>query len=206
MNHDSVEYAQYKAQRIKELIPSCNQKQIKIIDFGCSDGTLTFYLQEVFFNATIIGVDRSALAIAHAQKNYPSILFETIKGNQLEIASESVDAVIASDVFHHISFIEQEQWIKEIHRILKRKGLFVMTELNPSNKAIQKDFKKNPFEKDAHLLSCSQARKMLDDYFGDISAFHQSIILPFLSFFMFLEPYLWWLPWGQWYILLSRKK
>jgi len=164
MNHDSLEYAQYKAQRIKNLIPEFNRSGINILDFGCGDGLMTNYLQEVFFEANVIGVDQSEEKVMRARKNYPGISFQHIAQKRLPFADNTFDALVAADVLHHISRSEHQRWLKELMRVLKPGGYFILLELNPWNIFTRREFKRNQLEKNAHMLSPHYAKKLLNNF------------------------------------------
>ena len=161
MNHSSVEYAQYKAQRIKDLIPEFNRSGVNILDFGCGSGLMTNYLQEVFFEAKVIGLDESEKAIVQAKQNYPEITFSVIKNSKLDFPNNYFDLVIVADVLHHIPFDKHKHWIQEIMRVLKPDDYFILLELNPWNIFTWYEFKNNPLEKHAEMLSPWYAKKLL---------------------------------------------
>lgn len=198
MNHKSVEYAQYKAQRIKELIPELNRSGISILDFGCGNGLMTNYLQEVFFEASVIGVDQSKEKVAQAQKQYPEIEFQTIKNGKLDFPDNYFDGVIAADVFHHVPLNKYKYWIQELMRILKPDGFFVLLELNPWNIVTHYRFEKNHLEKNAHMLSPKYAKELLQTY-GTAKIYYLSSLLESIGFSID------WLPLGKIYIIVIKK-
>ncbi len=162
--NESIEFAQYRAQSIKDLVPQLNKPTIQILDFGCGDGLLTNYLQTVFFEATVSGADQSAVALEHAHITYPEISFTKIKNHQLSFPDNSFDCVVASLVLHHIAREEHAHWIAEIMRVLKPNGMFIVQELNPYNLFAYWRFKRDPEEKGAQMVSLFYLSQLLKKY------------------------------------------
>jgi ubiquinone/menaquinone biosynthesis C-methylase UbiE len=198
MSHESIEFAQFKAQRIKELVPEYNEPGIKILDFGCGEGAMTNYLQEVFFQASIIGIDSSKIAIAQAQQDYPAILFKHMQNIMQDFSDNYFDLIIASEVFHHIASEEHTKNIEALMRVLKPKGTFILLELNSYNLNTFFRFKHDPEEKDNYLLSPLYTERLLKQY-GPTTCYFYCFFPQWLSFLTFLEPWLIKIPLGQFY-------
>jgi ubiquinone/menaquinone biosynthesis C-methylase UbiE len=199
--HQSVEYAQYKAQQIKELMPEFNRSGIKILDFGCGDGLMTYYLREVFFEATVIGVDKKAEKIEQAQNQYPDINFNSIKDKKLEYPDIFFDLVIVADVLHHIPKAQHAAWLLEFMRVVKPGGFCIVLEINPWNISSRFSFKKNLEEKNAQMLSPWYAWHLLK-FFGKAKLFSFSLPWPFYYWEWFLCK----IPFGAFYAVTIQKK
>jgi|SRR3989344_3658183 len=101
------------------FIPHKNDS--KILDFGCSSGEFVRYIQNLNYNVS--GCDVSIEAIEKGQQKGISNL-SVVQNNHLDYSSESFDVVLALDVIEHLE--EEGPAIKEIHRVLKRGGLFII--------------------------------------------------------------------------------
>lgn len=167
MHNKAEAFAQAKAQHIKEILPTYNKSEIYILDVGCGKGMMTYYLQEVFFDAQVIGADISSKNIIEAHNNYPTIKF--IPYEQLQ--HNVFDVLVVSDVLHHIPENERGFFVQHITRYLKQSGIIIVTELNPHNKKVSADFQRNPLEQDAHMISSESLKDLLQHYYANISCY-----------------------------------
>jgi ubiquinone/menaquinone biosynthesis C-methylase UbiE len=202
---DATLFAEYKALRLKELVPDLVERPISILDFGCGDGLMSSFIKHIFTNATVVGVDTCAESIDVARMAYDDIHF-SVATKKISAADESFDLVIAAEVFHHISFQEHDYYLHELMRVLKPGGLLVIFELNPLNPATLYRFKRDPSERTARLLSPRYTKNMLQQY-------GQLLTLNFYSFFphwlralSFLERYMTKIPFGAFYACVVQKK
>src|SRR4030042_5532013 len=98
----------------------------KILDLGCGNGRLSELLQEK--NIEYFGIDNSKELIEIARKKYPYGKFEIADALDLPFPINFFDKVISIAVLHHIPSEELRlQFIKEAKRVLKPKGLFIVT-------------------------------------------------------------------------------
>jgi tRNA (uracil-5-)-methyltransferase TRM9 len=101
-----------------------------IADLGCGNGRLYDFLRgkkEIKY----IGIDNSEELIKAAKKNFPEVKFKV--GDLLDIPEkdESTDVAAAIASFHHIPSKElREKSVKEISRILKANGIFILSVWN----------------------------------------------------------------------------
>jgi len=105
-------------------------KGSKILDFGCGESKLSLELASLGYRVT--GVDLNDYNFTHPN-------FEFVKGNFLKnnFPDEYFDAVVAVSSIEHVglgaygeSFWDEEgdyKAVREIHRILKTGGIFIMT-------------------------------------------------------------------------------
>jgi 2-polyprenyl-3-methyl-5-hydroxy-6-metoxy-1,4-benzoquinol methylase len=104
-------------------------KTLKIADFGCGRGWLSNKLSEF---GQVTGFDISELAVANAKKSFPDSTFVCLDASQdipLDF-SEKFDLVVSSEVIEHID--DQENYLKNIHQLLKKEGNVIITTPNGS--------------------------------------------------------------------------
>lgn len=104
----------------------------KILDLGCGNGR--FF--EIFENLRIsyFGVDNSEKMIKMAKNKYPKGNFETASALKLPFPINYFDKIFSFAVFHHIPSEDfRLQFLKEAKRVLKPKGILILTvwDLNP---------------------------------------------------------------------------
>lgn len=103
------------------------EDHFKILDLGCGNGRLFEYLGEIEY----IGVDISEKLLKEAKKRFPKGKF--IKGDQLKIPAkdEEFDIVFNIAAFHHIPSRKlRRKALDEMHRVLKKDGILILTVWN----------------------------------------------------------------------------
>ncbi len=94
------------------------------VDLGCGTGEFTLFLSDLGFDA--VGVDVSQMALAEARVRHPPRLrFEMINDGRLPLSDSSVDLIWSSEVIEHV--FDVMAWLKEAARIMKPRGLIVLT-------------------------------------------------------------------------------
>jgi len=97
----------------------------KILDIGCGDGVLTFWLAQK--GAAAKGIDTSALAIQLAQGKKETAGIEFVEGSAYDLPWQDgeFDAVVSSDVIEHVR--DPGQFLSEANRVLKIGGVAVIS-------------------------------------------------------------------------------
>lgn len=122
-----------------EALHIADKEKLRILDYGCNDGTLLQALRPRVMPETMLcGVDTDAAAIEKAKaKDIPNSEFFVIEtGEQLPIMMKSADICIMSRVFHEIN--EQGQVavvLKEVHRAMQGFGSLGIIEFKKQVKA-----------------------------------------------------------------------
>jgi len=108
----------------------------KILDIGCGTGELVFLLSGKVSEGEIIGLDISKQMIEAAQKKklerkINNAQFVTSKANSIPYENERFNLVFCLNALHH--FPDHPSFFKEISRILKKDGTFVLLDLIKDN-------------------------------------------------------------------------
>jgi SAM-dependent methyltransferase len=99
------------------------QKDKRVIDIGCGDGTLTLALQNAGWN--IVGTDINPAMVESAKlKGVPAICCKASELHK-KFPAGSVDIVVSNAVFHWISREEMPKTLETIATILKPGGKFI---------------------------------------------------------------------------------
>ncbi len=119
---------QYDWKEFESFLPHIKNNQ-KIADLGCGNGRFYKYINNKR-DISYLGIDNSKGLLEKARKAHKA---EFIEGDLLSIplANENIDIAIAIASFHHIPSKElRVKSLKEIKRILKKDGKFILTVWN----------------------------------------------------------------------------
>lgn len=107
-----------------------------IVDIGCGIGSLSIFLAASSKKRSVIGWDIDKMRVEAAKKNTQKMLnikFETKNALDISIV-KGISGIVASDVFHHINFVHQEELIKKISKTLNKTGVLVVKEVDKDQK------------------------------------------------------------------------
>ena len=101
----------------------------KVLDLGCGNGRLLELLQDK--KIEYVGLDNSQKLIEIAKEKHPNFQFLVADALSLPFLADSFDKVFSISVFHHIPSEEfRLKFLEEIKRILKPKGILILTVWN----------------------------------------------------------------------------
>jgi 2-polyprenyl-3-methyl-5-hydroxy-6-metoxy-1,4-benzoquinol methylase len=110
--------------RVDAALSTISGSSRRVLDFGCGRGGATRLFAEA--GHQIVGVDISEPAIKLARVKIPTATIEVIDSEtHIPLADESFDVCFCSEVIEHLFDISG--FIREIHRLLVRDGLFLLT-------------------------------------------------------------------------------
>jgi ubiquinone/menaquinone biosynthesis C-methylase UbiE len=122
---------------VKEIVNAIKKYGIKnhptIVDIGTGPGILLFEIRKLLKDAILMGVDSSPsmLKIANnrvRELNLKHFEFRLGLAEQIPIDQEQIDIVVCLNSLH--DFHDASKTIKEVSRILKRGGLFILKDKN----------------------------------------------------------------------------
>lgn len=97
-----------------------------VLDLGCATATLTLMIAEAQPEARVAGLDPDpgALAIAARKARRADVALPLTRAFSFDLpfADESIDRVVSSLVFHHLTRVDKERTLLEIHRVLSPGG------------------------------------------------------------------------------------
>ncbi len=103
-------------------------KGAKILDIGCGTGHLAAEMKSHGFD--VYGMEPSKDMIGHARKNFPDIEFKEGVSVALPYADNQFDFIISIEVLRYLSPDDVVNTYKEIQRVLKKDGTFLITHVN----------------------------------------------------------------------------
>lgn len=104
-------------------------KDKKILDWGCGPGRIVRHLPELIGNnCSYFGTDYNARSIHWCSNNLPEISFNN---NSLEASlpyeDNFFDVIYGLSIFTHLSSSMHKEWYTELYRVLKPKGILLLT-------------------------------------------------------------------------------
>jgi ubiquinone/menaquinone biosynthesis C-methylase UbiE len=118
---------------VARLVPDL--ANLKVLEIGCGRGDFSLWLARKYPGATITGVDFSETAIAVARGKVPSaqsnVHFAVEDAEDLRFPAATFDCVISCECLEHVP--HPERMAREIARVLKPAGKFVLTTENYFN-------------------------------------------------------------------------
>lgn len=104
----------------------------RVLEIGCGTGSLLILLKQRQPAAEVVGLDPDAAALAIAQRkaNRAGVEIQLDQGfaDELPYPDGSIDRVLSSFMFHHLSRKVKEGTLCEVRRVLKPGGRFHMVD------------------------------------------------------------------------------
>lgn len=144
------------------------QKLVKgkiVLDIASGSGYGTLVLAKSA--KKVIGVDVFDDTVRYAQENYPAKNIEYIQGDgvRIPLADNSVEVVVSFETIEHIE--DYDTFIKEVKRVLKSDGLFVLSTPNDVEFAEGNHYHIHEFEH-------AELKKLVGKYFSDLKEYFQA--------------------------------
>jgi SAM-dependent methyltransferase len=100
----------------------------RVLDIPCGEGYGSHLLAGVA--DSVVGVDISNEAVAHASEKYrkQNLQYIAASGTQMPLPDASFDFIVSFEMIEHIH--EQEAFLREVNRLLKPDGVFLISSPN----------------------------------------------------------------------------
>lgn len=176
-----------------------------VMDFGCGTGSTSPLLAKLEGVERVIGTDESRASLALARHAHLAGNLRFASFDECEPSAE-LDLVYCNGVFHHIQPSARSRSIDYVRRSLRPGGLLAFWENNPWNPGARYVMSRIPFDRDAVMISPSEARRLLRDGGFEILGTTFVFVFPhWLRWGRALEPYLASWPLGAQYQVLARR-
>jgi SAM-dependent methyltransferase len=200
-------FSQYK---IDDLVRVCDRvglKPTRILDFGVGVGNSLGPMQRLFPEALISGIDVSEQSLEMCRElARESTDLRAYDGETIPFEDDTFDVVFTACVFHHIPAEQHIALLREIRRVLRPRGRFVLYEHNPWNVLTVQAVRNCPFDENAVLISAPEmARRLRSAGFGQIERRFRVFFPRILSALRPLEWSLSPLPLGAQYMLVGSR-
>ena len=116
-----------------ELVDSHVPKSGRVLDFGCGYGMLSNFLALKSPGRTVVGIDLNSERIEVAKrsaKGHPEVSFRL--GDIRDFQGIPFDAVVMTDVLHHIDEDKVRVLLRIIHSCLSDNGILVVLDVDRS--------------------------------------------------------------------------
>ncbi|MDP9840706.1 SAM-dependent methyltransferase [Neorhizobium huautlense] len=123
---------------------------------------------------SVIGIDLSAEAIAHAQGRYtrPNLRFQVGDAAAIDLPDSSADVIVSFETIEHID--NQEGAISEFFRVLREDGVLIISSPDIETYSIRQKYD-NPFHKKE--LDREGFTHLLKQHFGAVRLYGQRILM-----------------------------
>lgn len=123
---DSIETAKWLRDSINKHVDLNNKR---ILDWGCGPGRIIRHLPDIIGNhCELFGTDYNKKSIDWCLKNLTGINFNHNDINAaLPYEDDFMDVIFGISVFTHLSEQHHFKWFNELHRVLKPKGIMLLT-------------------------------------------------------------------------------
>lgn len=103
-------------------------KEGKALDICCGAGTNAVYLAQKGFEVTGIDISSKAIEYAKQKAEQANVKIRLMVQNFLKLSfnDEEFDFVFDMGCFHHVEVEDRNTFIKEVYRVLKKSGTYLL--------------------------------------------------------------------------------
>ena len=198
-------FTRVKASYLLDLVADTvvDPGKARLLDVGCGVGNFHPLLGGSV--GSLSGVDVSSGCLEEAARANPSVDYRHFDGTQLPFDDDSFDVAFAVCVFHHIPLDQRAALARDVRRVLRPGGSFVIFEHNPWNPLTRWVVDRCPFDADAVLLPPADAEQLLGGAgFSALSTQHILTVPPSGSMLRGLDRLAGRLPFGAQYYTRGR--
>lgn len=104
-----------------------------LLELACGPGNITKYLLQKRSDLKILATDLAPNMLALAKTNNPTAKFELMDMKDLSNLSQQFEAVMCAFGFPYLTKQEAIQWIADVSKILKPKGILYISTMEDDN-------------------------------------------------------------------------
>ena len=105
------------------------ENNVKVLDLGCGNGR--FYELLKSKKVDYLGIDNNSNLLEKAKSNFPEAKFQLGDMVDLDLPDDHFNAVFCIAAFHHIPGRKlRRKSVNEMHRVLKKEGVLILTVWN----------------------------------------------------------------------------
>ena len=201
-------FAEYKVMDAARLAADAGLgTSLRVLDFGAGVGNSVPFFVKYIPACRLTCVDVSTRSMEIAEERFPGLAeYREFDGRTLPFTDDSYDMVFSACVFHHIPTEEHMGLLREIRRVLRPRGLFVVFEHNPYNPLTVRAVNSCLFDENAVLLDAYTLRKRVTAAgFASVQHRYRIFFPRILRPLRMIEPLLGWLPFGAQYYVVGWK-
>lgn len=110
-----------------------------VLDLGCGTGTLLQALVARQPSARYVGIDPDPRVLALARRRLPhTVHLSHGYGSDLPFADDAFDLVVSTLVFHHLAPPAKTTTLREVHRVLRPAGRFLLVDFGRPRTALSR--------------------------------------------------------------------
>lgn len=155
---ESVFFQERKRDLIRNYFRAAKRDthEMGYLDIGCGKGELISLLRDDF--GRTVGCDPSRGMLSSVEGIETKVQEDPAR---VPFEDQEFDFVTAVCVYHHVPVPERLALAREMARVLKPGGVFVMIEHNPFNPVTRRIVSRTPVDADAVLLEAAEARELM---------------------------------------------
>jgi SAM-dependent methyltransferase len=189
--------------------PQTRTAPLQLLDYGCGVAAFLRHLKQLGFTGELRGCDISRGMLREAERAWdlgPLPPLDWVADAVLPYRDEQFDVVVACAVLHHVPLEERPAVYRQIARVLRPGGLFVLFEHNPYNPVTQWVVRHTPIDQNAVLLSARAAQRSVRAAgLAPVRTEYMMFFPPRWQWLTRAEDLLGWLPFGGQYALVAGK-
>lgn len=144
-----------------------------VLDIACGEGYGSYLLAKTA--EKVVGIDIDKETIMYASRKYAkhNLKFKIGSVDNIPINKEEIfDVIVSFETIEHVSEDKQEKFLKEVKRLLKKDGLFIVS---TPNKLFYSDIPnyKNPFHIKEFYIE--EFKQFLTKFFKHVKIFGQKV-------------------------------
>lgn len=122
-------------ERIPPLLQALSPQQGEVIlDVGCGDGAISYRIAKAGAQSVALDINERAMRLGSKLMKRigisPQPIWILADGCKLPFKDESFDKVVCADVWEHLTYEQKHALLLESARVLKRRGVLVLTTPN----------------------------------------------------------------------------